>query len=292
MTIQDITNKYKGKIDYLDLEILIANSLGKTREFVLTYPDQSITKIQNTKINKNIKRRIAGEPLAYIVMHKEFYGLDFVVNKHTLIPRPETEMIVENVLHLMQNSKCKMQNATIIDIGTGSGCIITAIASNEKQSSNITFLGSDISKDALIIAKKNAKINCINNKIKFIQSDLLSRFIKEKRCEIKDTNLIVTANLPYLSKEIYASSPVDVKKFEPKSALYSAESGLRHYRILLEQLSRILDTKKRASIICFLEISPEQKLLAIKVIRKILPTAKISFQKDLAGKWRVCKIEI
>ncbi len=286
MTIQELTNKYRGKIDYLDMEILIAHSLGKTREFVLMCPKHKITSHQSSIIKELLQRRRNKEPIAYIMGHKEFYGLDFIVNKHTLVPRPETEMLVEEVLALLRNM-LRSKKTSIIDVGTGSGCIITSIAHSTQQDECHVFFGSDISTEALKMAKKNARIHNLDKKIKFIESDLLSAFMRNTRYKIQDTNLIITANLPYLSREIYASTPIDVKKFEPKSALYSPEHGLKHYRELLEQAKKLADTH---SVTLFLEISPEQKQLLTKIIGNILPSAKVEFKKDLAGKWRLCKI--
>jgi len=104
--------------------------------------------------------------------------------------------------------------------------------------------------------------------------------------------LIILANLPYLSKEIYSSVPADVKKYEPKSALYSPEAGLSHYHKLLKQIDIISKNYELKHIICIFEISPEQKQPIAKLIKIIFPYAKITFAKDLARKWRVCKIKI
>ena len=103
--------------------------------------------------------------------------------------------------------------------------------------------------------------------------------------------MLIVGNLPYLSDKIYKSAPIDVKKYEPKSALYSANSGLAHYEKLLEELQKISINHKPKTINCFFEFSPEQKQALEKLIKKALPSAKISFFKDLAGKWRVCKIK-
>ncbi|KKQ06774.1 MAG: Release factor glutamine methyltransferase [Candidatus Moranbacteria bacterium GW2011_GWE1_36_7] len=297
LTIREITKIYKNKIDFLDLEILIANSLKKTREFVLTYPEQTITRLQETKIKKDISRRMKGEPIAYIVGHKEFYGLDFIVNKHTLVPRPETEMIVELVTSNQQSVISKNSNAKniIIDIGTGSGNIIISIAktlatSYELPVTGYSFFATDISKEALKIAKKNAKLIGVDKKIKFLHGDLLKPLLKAKK--LMPNKLIITANLPYLSKEIYQSAPIDVKKFEPKSALYSAEAGLAHYGKLLQQIQKLLAASYELRVTIFLEISPEQKQPLMKLIKNILPKARMEFKKDLAGKWRICKVTI
>ncbi|EKE20037.1 MAG: hypothetical protein ACD_8C00060G0001 [uncultured bacterium] len=295
MTIQEITKKYTGKIDYFDLELIIAHSLGKTREFVLTYPNQTITKIQETKIKKNVARRAKSEPIAHIFGHKEFYGLDFIVSKHTLVPRPETELMVELAL---SESKVESQKSkvaiTVIDVGTGSGCIIVSIANELEKTEDCklqvaNYYATDISKDALKIAKKNAKLNSVDKKIKFLHGSLLEpMFSKIKK--LKSEKLIILANLPYLSKEIYSSAPIDVKKFEPRSALYSPEAGLKHYRELLEQIKKIQIISKQLLVVTFLEFSPEQKTSLGKLIKDVLPKAKATFTKDLSGKWRICKI--
>jgi release factor glutamine methyltransferase len=294
MTIAEITNKYKGKLDYLDREILIAHSLGKTREFVLTYPNHEISKSQISNLKLLLKRRVQKESIAHILGHKEFYGLDFIVNKDTLIPRPETEMMVEEVVILLRNML--RSKITILDVGTGSGCIIVSIAnlnSRLRGNDKVKYFASDISKEALKIAKKNSKQHNLTEKITFLQGDLFLPFLKNKKLtDLKVDQLIITANLPYLSKEIYQSAPLDVKKYEPKSALYSPELGLQHYRKLLEQLKLIPEDQQPKNINCLLEISPEQKKPLTKLIKDIFPAAEIEFKKDLANKWRICKINI
>jgi len=284
MIITEIINKYRGKISHLDLELLIAHSLGKTREFVLTYPKKTISKKQEVTIKKSIARRAKSEPIAYITGHKEFYGLDFITNKNTLIPRPETELLVEEVL------KLNPKNNIIADIGTGSGNIIISLAKN--ISSKNYYFGIDISKEALRVAKKNAKNHNVDKKIRFFIGDLLSPFIENCKLKIENSTLVTVANLPYLSKEIYSSVSADVKKYEPISALYSSEAGLSHYHKLLKQIYDISKNYELKSIICIFEISPEQKQTIVKLVKKIFPSTKITFIKDLARKWRVCKIEI
>lgn len=291
MTIQEIFISYRSKINTFDLELLLANSLAKTREFVLSHPEYELTSHQSSVISKLISRRIKGEPVAYLTGHKEFYGLDFVVNKHTLVPRPETELMVEKVLN--ESSIINHESCTIIDVGTGSGCVIISIAKNipaNYELSAINFFATDISKEALKVAKKNTSIHDLDKKIKFLHGNILDPFLKTLGTKkMLSKKLVITANLPYLSEEIYNSAPIDVKNFEPKSALYSPEAGLQHYRKLLEQLKSSAFVLQ-SSITCFLEISPEQKQPIIKIIKSFFPKANIAFTKDLAGKWRICKI--
>ncbi|MFA6159610.1 MAG: peptide chain release factor N(5)-glutamine methyltransferase [Parcubacteria group bacterium] len=270
----------------LDAELLLGFILKKPREYVMIHLEKELTSRQVAKFTNLIKRRLNYEPIAYILGQKEFYGLNFKVNKHTLIPRPETELLVENVL------KLNPQNKTIIDIGTGSGNIIMSIAKNNEQqsmnSNKIKYFGIDISEKALAIAKKNSKIHKLNNKIKFIKSDLLKYFIDH--CSLITNHCIVIANLPYLSKKIYSEAMPDVKNFEPKSALLSGIDGLDHYEKLFKQIKNISLIIDHCSLI--LEISPEQKQKIAKLIRKYFPNAHIEFRKDLAQKWRVAIFEI
>ncbi len=282
-TIGSITKKYYSKISPLELEILISFVIEKTREFVLAHPEYTINEKQNTKLKALIERRINKEPIAYITGHKEFYSLDFKVNNATLVPRPETELIVDLLRNLLRNK------SIIIDIGTGSGNIIISTAKNSKLK-NIEYFGIDISQKALKIAKGNAKKHGVDKKIKFLQGDLFSPLSK-KLAKLETNELIIVANLPYLSRKIYSASPEDVRKYEPKTALYSKKHGLDHYERLLKQID-LLIAKYNFSTTVLLEISPEQKKRLTQFIKKLLPDSKIKFHKDLAKKWRICEIKI
>lgn len=284
ITILTITQKYSDSLDRLDLELLLSESIGKSREFILAHPEYELTVIENRKFRKIAERRMNHEPVAYILGHKEFFGLDFKVNRHTLIPRPETELLVEETIGIAKEKNI----TTIIDVGTGSGNIITSIAvALAKTDRKINYFGLDISSGALRVAKQNAKANHADEKIRFIESDLLSHFMRNKKYKIR--NAIMIANLPYLSKEIYSATEPDVKNFEPKSALLSPNNGLAHYEKLLKQAKALA---KERSMTTLLEISPEQKQQLAKTVKEILPEARVRFEKDLAGKWRMCIIEI
>jgi release factor glutamine methyltransferase len=249
--------------------------------------------------------------------------LDFEVNKHTLIPRPETELLVELATkEILQAKSYKLQpkagppmaeKTTIIDIGTGSGNIIISLAKNlssrhpELNSesprcrptydigmTNLSFIAVDISKEALRIARRNIKRHKLEKKIKVIHSDLLIFFLEKKinsKSEIlnsKNYKLIIVANLPYLSQEIYSATDPTVKRFEPRSALLSEKEGLYHYERLLEQIKEI--TNYGLLVTSYLEFSPEQKLPLQDLVKKIFPKARIRFHKDLSGRWRVVEI--
>jgi release factor glutamine methyltransferase len=275
---------FSYQIPPFEVELILAHILKKSREYVLMHPELILTKAQKRQFEKLIKRRKACEPLAHILGHKEFYGLDFKVNKNVIIPRPETEMLVEEILRL------KPKNKNIIDIGTGSGNIIIALAKNIKEKNN--YFGIDISEKALSVTRFNARKHNVDKKIRFVKSDLLKTFIQNTRYKIPDTELIIVANLPYLSEIIYSSTMPDVKNFEPKSALLSGPDGLAHYERLLKQIKLLSVHCSLSTVHCFLEISPEQKPKIGKIIRRYFPKSKTIFKKDLAGKWRVVSFEI
>jgi len=296
--ISHLQQKYAKKLDHLDLDLLLAHAIGKTREFVAAHPEYVLTARQAEKFESLTKRRLKHEPMAYILGQKEFYGLDFAVTSATLIPRPETEMLVDEALdslHSILRSKL-CNEATAIDVGTGSGNIIISIAKNlepawtsdvqMRKGHRMSFFGLDISSEALRVARRNAKKHNVNDKVKFTKSDLLSELIKTKK--LKANKLVIVANLPYLSREIYSTTAADVKKFEPKSALYSPKQGLQHYEKLLKQIKELKANGQWLTAI--IEISPEQKLPLARLIKKYFPDAKTEFQKDLAGRTRIAII--
>lgn len=279
--IQHILNTYSQKLDRLDLELIIAHAIKKSREFILTHPEYEIKKNQLQIIHSLLHRRIKCEPLAYIFGEKEFHGMKYKVRSDVLIPRPETELLVEKIL------EADPKNKIIIDVGTGSGNIIITIAKKLKEK-NI-FYGIDISKKALGIAKQNAKINRVEKKIKFLHGNLLEPIKKLPGFNSQHSNLIIAANLPYLSPKIYSSCSQDIKRYEPKSALISQKEGLCHYDKLMGQLIELEEKIYKLQI--FLEISPEQKTKLPKIIKKYFSRSKINFHKDLSGRWRLCEIK-
>lgn len=254
---------------------------------MIAHPEIKLTKDQQKKYEKYLKRLQNGEPLAYILGRKEFFGLDFEINKHTLIPRPETEILVEDALNHIANSE--RSNCLVADVGTGSGCIIISIVAELFPKPSFDFLAMDISKKALSIAEKNAKKHGVEKNIRFIRSNLLNFLLKEKsNIAIKKyDNIAILANLPYLSEKIYSKTKKSVKDFEPKSALFSGKDGLDHYRNLFSQIKKLKQKNPSAKWTVIFEISPEQK----KIIEKEFPNkfniANFSFTKDLAGKWRI-----
>lgn len=299
-TLREVASQFKNQLDILDLELIISHATGKSHEFVLAHPEHKLSRAEIKKTEKYLQQRVNHKPLAYITGQKEFYGLDFKVNKDVLIPRPETEMLVEESLKLLDNilRNNSHENTAVIDIGTGSGNIIISLAKNIKppklSGASYELLGIDISSKALRTAEYNAKKHKVDKKIKFIRSDLLNFILdthlpdRQAGYQIPDTNLIILANLPYLSEKIYSSVSADIKKYEPASALLSEQDGLAHYKKLFQQIALLKAISYKLTAI--LEFSPEQKNKLAKLCKKYLPQRKIKFKKDLAGKWRLAII--
>jgi len=288
-SIFEIKKKYSKKIDPFDLDLLIAHSIGKTREFVLAYPEFPINPSNIGRLKSKISRRAKNEPLAYILGIKEFYGLNFKVNKNTLIPRPETEIIIKETLKYISKIR-QFNNLILTDLGTGSGNIIISLAHNLKniKNDNIFFYATDISHKTLRIARYNAKKNNVSEKIKFLQGNLLSPIVKKINGKWK---MIILANLPYLEKNwrnLLKNKNSAGLKFEPKIALDGGLDGLDIYKKLSEQTRTLTKNCPNNILTLFCEIGQAQK----SEIKKIFSFAtKIDFFKDLSGKWRSCMIE-
>ncbi|MBI2459718.1 MAG: peptide chain release factor N(5)-glutamine methyltransferase [Parcubacteria group bacterium] len=286
-----LTASYITDSPRLEAEILLAEVINQPREFLLAHAEKRLTKNQNTKYKLQITRRLKGEPIAYLIGRQEFYGLAFKVNKNVLIPRPETELMVEEALPLITRNPARpaggSQPVTLIDIGTGSGCVIIALAKSiinyESSITNHKFIGIDISKSALGVARQNAKLHGVNKDIKFIKSNLLELILNSKFV-IRNCKLIILANLPYLTASQIKNSPA-IKR-EPRLALSGGKNGLELYEKLFKQIKKLRDV----NILC--EFDPRQSAKIKQLIKRELPQAALQIKKDLAGLNRLAIIEL
>lgn len=284
MLIRDVL--HLGTIDPLDRELIIGMVLGKDRSFVLAHPEQPIEEEKFKRFQKLIQRRETHEPLAYILGEKEFFGLSFNINQFTLIPRPETELLVEAGLKILQGKQKTNvhKKVAVIDVGTGSGCIIISLMKSLLTANyslpTTQLFAIDISPEALETAKENARRHDVEKSITFAQSNLLNQI--QQNLQTFD-EIIVLANLPYLSEELYQNTEPTVQSFEPKTALVSGMDGLDHYRKLLTQLKKFSQEQR---VTFLLEISPEQ----VSILEKILPSFGVKSHTiipDLTGRSRM-----
>ena len=208
----------------IDSEILLSSVLGKSREEILINLDEKINSKDIFSFKKLIERRSSKEPLAYILKEKEFWSKKFEVNESTLVPRPETELMLEKLIKIYKDKKIN-----ILDIGTGSGCILISLLSELKNSIGV---GIDISTEALKIAKKNAKKHKINNKIFFYNKSFT---------EIYDRKFdLIVSNPPYLLTKDIRNLQEDIKRFEPLIALDGGNDGLDVIKKVIYKAKNIL----------------------------------------------------
>ena len=204
----------KSPIQRLDSELIIAHILGKERSFLHAHPEYEFSKTELAQIRAATERRASGEPLAYILGYKEFYGRIFKVTKDTLIPRPETEALIIEAISLRPKS--------ILDVGTGSGCIAVTLS---RELPNTSIDAIDISESALAVARENAQKH--HAKIAFVQSDLLSNLYEEQKYDL------IIANLPYVDKN-WTWLGIELS-FETESALFAEDSGLELIKKIILQ---------------------------------------------------------
>lgn len=204
-----------------DAELLLLHVIDRDRAFLLTHPETELTSAQMMQYDAWLRRRATREPIQYILGEQEFYGLTFTVTRDVLIPRPETEHLVETLLARVP----KDQPLRIADIGTGSGAIAIALAHALPQA-HITAL--DISEAALAVAQRNAETHHFANRMRFLRSDLLSAVTGESFDAI-------VSNPPYVAEVDRATLEPQVRDYEPSSALFAGPSGLDIYRRLIPQ---------------------------------------------------------
>ena len=232
----------------LDSELLLSKILKKNREDVLINLNQQICKKSFSEFKEFINRRSKNEPLAYILEEKEFWSKNFYVNQDTLIPRPETELLVEKLVKIVKTKKI-----SVLDIGTGSGCILISLLSELKNSKGI---GIDISKKALIIAKKNSKKHIKHNRIKFLNKSL--------DCKFNQKFDLVVSNPPYIRSREIKNLKEDIKKYEPLVALDGGNDGLDLIKKVIYKTKYILKVKGMLA----LEIGNEQFNKVSKILLK------------------------
>lgn len=278
----------------LDARVLLSRILGKTKTWLLAHPEAQPTPQQAAALEQATRRIENGEPLPYVLGNWEFYGLDFYVSPDVLIPRPETELLIDLALAFARTQPTLEPAFRLIDIGTGSGIIPITLA---KRLPNAQIHATDISPAALAIARQNAKKHGVEGRIQFHEADLFeARYSKidtrKSNIESPIPNLeslfsnfhLITSNPPYIPTDTLRELPIYGR--EPTLALDGGPDGLAVTRRLLGQSKRVL----AAGGMILLEIECRQGAQATALARENFPDASIHIHKDLAGLDRVLAV--
>ena len=253
----------------IDAELLVAHALGVDRHRLVIDHDKEIGDEEIKKIKKTIKRRVEFEPVAYIVGRKEFYSLDFIVNRNVLIPRPETELLVDLAIYYAK------QDSTLLDLGTGSGAIAISIKYNRND---LDVYASDISTQALVVAKKNSNRILGKNRIKFFSGDMFSPFDNMKF-------QLIVSNPPYVDRDKIHELQKDLS-YEPGIALFSDNSGRADPEKIIVQSRNYLT----GDGVIIMEIGCEMKKFVEKIGRA--NGFNVSVLNDYSGLPRVAVLKI
>jgi release factor glutamine methyltransferase len=253
----------------LDAELLLAQVLDTNRAEVLAWPGRQLTPKQLTLYRNLISRRARREPLAYILGHREFFGLDLVVDPRVLIPRPETEVLVEEALRLARPMAGPLR---IADVGAGSGAIAVALA---VQLPEAVFYALDASAEALEVTAENARRHNVAGRIHCLQGHLLS--------PLPESVHLIVGNLPYVARGEWDALAPEIQMYEPQSALVGGDDGLALIRALLATARPHLEPG--AAIL--LEIGAYQGVEAMSAASEHFPDAQIGLRQDYAGLDRV-----
>ena len=260
-----------------EAEDLLCCALGKTRnEILLVDPCQEIPLPVTTQFTKYLSLRVQGTPLPYVLGFQNFYGLAFAVNPAVLIPRPETEVLVQEALRLVESFRTT--SVTIADIGTGSGCIAISVAHALPTVPTLSITAIDISGEALGIALRNAKTHQVHDRITFVQGDLT--------IPLREKPQVILANLPYLPTDMVCANALLVQ--EPKAALDGGQDGLGVYRRLFNQIG----ARAWNTLHMIVEIDPIQEKSIMGELKARWPQCYVEFVKDMHGLTRVARVAL
>jgi release factor glutamine methyltransferase len=265
----------------LDAQVLLAHLLEKPRAWVLAHPEAQFTTDQEQSLTHALERLQNSEPLPYVLGEWEFFGLSFQVTPAVLIPRPETELLVEQALKALQARPKVLSTASqqlcLADIGTGSGCIAISLAYHLP---GIQILATDISNVALQVARFNARRHQVSDRTRFLQADLLDAIAPTP------TLHLICANLPYIPQAVLANLPVF--KREPSLALDGGPDGLKW----IDRLLHAARSRLAPGGLLLLEIEASQGQSASTLARRVFPAAFIRLLPDLAGRDRLVSIQL
>ena len=258
----------------IEAEVILRHTLGAERAQYFAALNDQLSGAHEEQVSRWIRRRIAGEPLAYILGHREFYGLDFYVNSSVLIPRQETELLVDKVLECSKERPS--QYLQVGDVGTGSGAIAVAVARHLPKA---TIYAIDSSHEALLVANSNRRRHGVAGRVHLLQGDLLNG--------LNAPLDVIVSNPPYLRSGEIVALPQEIRR-EPVRALDGGPNGLE----IIERLIRQAPFRIRPGGRVLLEVAPQQLESVLRIGREVFPTAQLSFAHDLSGAARVVSIEL
>jgi len=263
----------------LDAQLLLCHILGKERSYLYMYPEYELDPAQEAGWHALLSRREQGEPVAYLLGSKAFYGLDFCVDRRVLIPRPETELLVEAALSICRQRLAQERVPLVADIGTGSGVIPISLAVHEPALP--LLYASDLSSAALEVARVNCRRHGVGERIQLLQGHLLT--------PLPQAVDLLLANLPYIGTAEQESLLPDIVDYEPSLALFSGPAGLD----LLQQLLQEASSQRclRPGAILLLEIGYRQRAPLTRLAQQVWPQARIRCLRDYAGWDRILQIE-
>ncbi|MBL8100766.1 MAG: peptide chain release factor N(5)-glutamine methyltransferase [Anaerolineales bacterium] len=283
MNIKEFLESQKNLVDDFDAQVLLAHVLEISRPQLIANLNTPLDLIQLDSATQLFAQLQAGTPLPYILGHWEFFGLDFEINEHVLIPRPETELLVEKAIAYLKNNSDKRN---VIDVGTGSGIIAISIA---KHIPDAKILATDISPKALQVAKQNATKHGVENQIEFIECDLLpkSQVTGQKSDDLRLLTCdLICANLPYIPTKTLQGLEIYGK--EPTLALDGGEDGLGLYRKLFGIVSN--NNANLNALFWLCEVEETQGSSSKKLAKEFFPNAKVNLHQDLSGRDRLIEI--
>jgi release factor glutamine methyltransferase len=259
----------------VEAELLLGQVLDMSKTQLYTKPERGLTATETERLRHLVERRLDHEPTAYILGHCEFYGIDFYVDSHTFIPRPETELLVEKAVELAQHISRRRKQITIADVGTGCGAVAISLALALPEAK---IYATDISASALEVAAVNCRRHGIDGQVELLQGNLL-----EPLPRVVD---MVVANLPYIRDCEFKDLSPEIRNYEPAIAWAGGEEGLDKIREMLEQMRGQLSRQA-----CFLlEIGQGQDKWVRSLVEKHFPEASIELIADLGGIERVVKV--
>jgi release factor glutamine methyltransferase len=253
----------------LDAEVLLAHALGLERADLYRYPNRVLTEEESDRFCQCLRRRQLGEPIAYITGRKEFWSLPFDVNRHVLIPRPDTEILVEETIRICKNFNIRK----LLEIGTGSGAVSVALAATIE---GIDITATDLSQEVLNVAMVNAATNGVGDRIRFLRGDVFQ--------PVQGLFDMIVSNPPYISESGYDHLPIGIRCFEPAAALVAGPDGTEFHRLLMEGGRDYLTPGGWL----LLEFGMGQKHRLEEMLTHS-HYCEIGFVRDLSGLYRVAK---